>query len=438
MINSEFNYVPEWKPNNVKELIAGQFNELAKNITAQSAAAAEARKAAQAARNKQLSKLYGVSSGGFEGWSTEHIDEYESQFMQALNNVQNAPDQASADRLLAESVLHLERLHGAGNQHADLYTGQNSAHDQYVQWGLGAIPWRVDGQTPITSDEDLLAREERWGNTITNQRKVQVGGYLTTVGDYITPQGQTIRDQTMSKLDEAGIPYTEQTDAQGFTYLVPGDASMKPIPIAGPLMQHPDIGNRAYFTPDSTPNLTTYVDFANTQSFRNAVGVDFANTQSFRNAVGQIEANYDSDAGPLRGKLDAANAQIRRAAVTMFNSSPVFMSSAMKYFEEVYGVPFQESMFVPDEQTQQSLADVEGYKMPKDLFIDGDKNKGAGGVMDVVGLKRNIPTSGGGSRTQPKFVWSNARKDDRYDKPSSLPSEDYKLNQLYGSENRST
>jgi hypothetical protein len=147
-------------------------------------------------------------------------------------------------------------------------------------------------------------------------------------------------------------------------------------------MQHPDIGNRAYFTPDSTPNLTTYVDFAN--------------TQSFRNAVGQIEANDDSDAGPLRGKLDAANAQIRRAAVTMFNSSPVFMSSAMKYFEEVYGVPFQESMFVPDEQTQQSLADVEGYKM---------------------------------SRTQPKFVWSNARKDDRYDKPSSLPSEDYKLNQ---------
>jgi hypothetical protein len=166
--------------------------------------------------------------------------------------------------------------------------------------------------------------------------------------------------------------------------------------------------------------------------------VDFANTQSFRNAVGQIEANYDSDAGPLRGKLDAANAQIRRAAVTMFNSSPVFMSSAMKYFEEVYGVPFQESMFVPDEQTQQSLADVEGYKMPKDLFIDGDKNKGAGGVMDVVGLKRNIPTSGGGSRTQPKFVWSNARKDDRYDKPSSLPSEDYKLNQLYGSERLQT
>ena len=258
MIGTEFRYTPEYKSSDLSQRVSAPFQQLSASMRQQQEAQRKAQAAADAAaskerlaeRNRQYSKLYGVATKGFDGWSEQTIREYERQVDQSMKKVLSAPDQDSANQITTQEALRLLRLHGQGDKHAKLYTGQNSAHDQYVQWDAGAIPWKVDGMEPITSGEDLVERENRWENATINLRTEDVNGYQTSVGDYVAPNGMLIKDEAEQMFQSQGIHYDIQTDpGTGMVSIVPQAEGMEPIVIGGPLMQHPNLGSRQWFMP---------------------------------------------------------------------------------------------------------------------------------------------------------------------------------------------
>jgi len=272
MIGTKYRFTPKYTPNNVQEAIAGPLKELAGDIKAQDAANAAARKAAMAKRNQQYNKLYSVAGKGFEGWSKQHIDEFENQFNQSLEMAMNAPDDYSANAITAREALRLGRLHSAGEDHARLMVSQNSAHDQYIQWHEGSKPWAVDGETPLTSDFDLQKKEYNWDNSTINIRKENVGGYDTSVGDYVSPRGVTYREEVEKMFTDNGIEFREYRDTDGVTYIAPVNPELgKEVAVSGPMMLHPGLGNRLFFHPESVKNTVTYTDFAAIKSLQTAV-----------------------------------------------------------------------------------------------------------------------------------------------------------------------
>jgi len=415
MIGKTYRFTPKYTPNNVQEAISTPFKELAADMRAQDAANAKARQQALQKRNQQYNKLYGVAGKGFEGWSKQHIDEYENQFQQSLNNVMNAPNQAAANQMLANELLRLERVHAAGEGHARLRTGQNSAHDQYVGWNQGSLPWRIDGETPITSDADLARRENNWENSTVNVRTENVGGYDVSVGDYMSPRGRLYKEEVEEMFQSNGIEYTEEVGGDGITYIRPVNAELgKPVAVSGPMMLHPGLGNRLYFTPESVSNTVTYTEFAG--------------NRDFQTAIGELQKLYKSDVNRI--SFEEANSRARAAATALFNSSPVFQSSAIKYYEETYGDQYRPEDFVPDpdpEARGMSPAASQGRKTPKQLYLDG--------VMSIVGFDKQVSQSGSGTR---KLRWQDIDKANKTGIPDNITYEDtqsYKLN-TYSSEDR--
>jgi hypothetical protein len=368
---------------------------------AQAEAAAVARKEQLAERNRQYSKLYGVAGKGFDGWSEQTIKEYEKQFMQSMDKVMGATTQEEAKEMLAAEILRLERLHSVGGRHAKLYTGQNSAHDQYVQWDAGAIPWRVDGMEPITSPEDLAERESRWENSTVNLRTENVGGYETSVGDYVAPNGMLIKDEAEQMFQSQGIPYDIQTDPNtGMVSIVPQSEEMKPIVIGGPLMQHPNLGSRQWFMPESQSIAMPFAEFA-------------ANT-GLRKNVQDIEANYNSDESPIT--RDEAMATARGAAMTIYMNDPRAQAGAAQLYQEIYGVPFNENDFVVNPNTGQSTAQAEGRaKRPEELYMDK--------VMPILGsFQKKEKSTGSSSITSRKneTLWTDVDKSLKTGLPSDI------------------
>ena len=412
MIGKTYRFTPKYTANNVQELISAPFKELAADMRAQDAANAKARQDALTKRNQQYNKLYGVAGKGFEGWSKQHIDEYENQFQQSLNNVMNAPNQAVANQMLAHELLRLERVHAAGEGHARLRTGQNSAHDQYVGWNQGSLPWRVDGETPLTSDADLARRENNWENSTVNVRTENVGGYDVSVGDYMSPRGRLYREEVEQMFQSNGIEYAEEVGSDGITYIRPVNAEQgKPVAVSGPMMLHPGLGNRLYFTPESVSNTVTYTEFAG--------------NRDFQTALGELQKLYKSDVNRIT--FEEANSRARAAATTLFNSSPVFQSSAVNFYKETYGDDYRQEDFVPDPETGISVAQAQGRKTPKELYLDG--------VMSLVGFDKQVSQSGSGTR---KLQWADVDKAAKTGIPENITYEEnqsYKLN-TYSPEDR--
>lgn len=409
MIGTEFRYTPEYKPSDLAENVAAPFQQLSASMRqqqeaqrkAQAEAAAAARKEQLAERNRQYSKLYGVAGKGFDGWSEQTIKEYEKQFMQSMDKVMGATTQEEAKEMLAAEILRLERLHSVGGRHAKLYTGQNSAHDQYVQWDAGAIPWRVDGMEPITSPEDLAERESRWENSTVNLRTENVGGYETSVGDYVAPNGMLIKDEAEQMFQSQGIPYDIQTDPNtGMVSIVPQSEEMKPIVIGGPLMQHPNLGSRQWFMPESQSIAMPFAEFA-------------ANT-GLRKNVQDIEANYNSDESPIT--RDEAMATARGAAMTIYMNDPRAQAGAAQLYQEIYGVPFNENDFVVNPNTGQSTAQAEGRaKRPEELYMDK--------VMPILGsFQKKEKSTGSSSITSRKneTLWTDVDKSLKTGLPSDI------------------
>jgi len=409
MIGTEFRYTPEYKPSDLSQRVSAPFQQLSASTRqqqeaqrkAQAEAAAVARKEQLAERNRQYSKLYGVAGKGFDGWSEQTIKEYEKQFMQSMDKVMGATTQEEAKEMLAAEILRLERLHSVGGRHAKLYTGQNSAHDQYVQWDAGAIPWRVDGMEPITSPEDLAERESRWENSTVNLRTENVGGYETSVGDYVAPNGMLIKDEAEQMFQSQGIPYDIQTDPNtGMVSIVPQSEEMKPIVIGGPLMQHPNLGSRQWFMPESQSIAMPFAEFA-------------ANT-GLRKNVQDIEANYNSDESPIT--RDEAMATARGAAMTIYMNDPRAQAGAAQLYQEIYGVPFNENDFVVNPNTGQSTAQAEGRaKRPEELYMDK--------VMPILGsFQKKEKSTGSSSITSRKneTLWTDVDKSLKTGLPSDI------------------
>lgn len=409
MIGTEFRYTPEYKPSDLSQRVSAPFQQLSASMRqqqeaqrkAQAEAAAVARKEQLAERNRQYSKLYGVAGKGFDGWSEQTIKEYEKQFMQSMDKVMGATTQEEAKEMLAAEILRLERLHSVGGRHAKLYTGQNSAHDQYVQWDAGAIPWRVDGMEPITSPEDLAERESRWENSTVNLRTENVGGYETSVGDYVAPNGMLIKDEAEQMFQSQGIPYDIQTDPNtGMVSIVPQSEEMKPIVIGGPLMQHPNLGSRQWFMPESQSIAMPFAEFA-------------ANT-GLRKNVQDIEANYNSDESPIT--RDEAMATARGAAMTIYMNDPRAQAGAAQLYQEIYGVPFNENDFVVNPNTGQSTAQAEGRaKRPEELYMDK--------VMPILGsFQKKEKSTGSSSITSRKneTLWTDVDKSLKTGLPSDI------------------
>lgn len=412
MIGTEFRYTPEYKSSDLSQRVSAPFQQLSASMRqqqeaqrkAQAAADAAARKERLAERNRQYSKLYGVATKGFDGWSEQTIREYERQVDQSMKKVLSAPDQDSANQITTQEALRLLRLHGQGDKHAKLYTGQNSAHDQYVQWDAGAIPWKVDGMEPITSGEDLVERENRWENATINLRTEDVNGYQTSVGDYVAPNGMLIKDEAEQMFQSQGIPYDIQTDpGTGMVSIVPQAEGMEPIVIGGPLMQHPNLGSRQWFMPESQSIAMPFAEFA-------------ANT-GLRKNVQDIEANYNSDESPIT--REEAMATARGAAMTIFMNDPRAQAGAAQLYQETYGVPFNENDFVPNPATGQSRAQAEGRaKRPEELYLDK--------VMPILGSfeKRENKSTTSPTRRAQMTEWQNTSKQPISGLPSDIRYED--------------
>jgi hypothetical protein len=368
---------------------------------AQAEAAAAARKEQLAERNRQYSKLYGVAGKGFDGWSEQTIRDYEGQFMQSMDKVKSATTQEEAKEMLAAEILRLERLHSRYSGNAKVMTGQNSAYDQYVQWDTGATPWRVEGMEPITSDEDLANRKNNWENQTVNLRTENIGGYETSVGDYVAPNGMLIKDEAEQMFQSQGIPYDIQTDPNtGMVSIVPQSEEMKPIVIGGPLAQHPNMGSRQWFMPESQSIAMPYAEFA-------------ANT-GLRKNVQDIEANYNSDESPIT--REEAMATARGAAMTIYMNNPRAQAGAAQLYQEMYGVPFNENDFVVNPNTGQSTAQAEGRaKRPEELYMDK--------VMPILGsFQKKEKSTGSSSITSRKneTLWADVDKSVKTGLPSDI------------------
>jgi hypothetical protein len=368
---------------------------------AQAEAAAAARKEQLAERNRQYSKLYGVAGKGFDGWSEQTIRDYEGQFMQSMDKVKSATTQEEAKEMLAAEILRLERLHSRYSGNAKVMTGQNSAYDQYVQWDTGATPWRVEGMEPITSDEDLANRKNNWENQTVNLRTENIGGYETSVGDYVAPNGMLIKDEAEQMFQSQGIPYDIQTDPNtGMVSIVPQSEEMKPIVIGGPLAQHPNMGSRQWFMPESQSIAMPYAEFA-------------ANT-GLRKNVQDIEANYNSDESPIT--REEAMATARGAAMTIYMNNPRAQAGAAQLYQEMYGVPFNENDFVVNPNTGQSIAQSEGRaKRPEELYMDK--------VMPILGsFQKKEKSTGSSSITSRKneTLWTDVDKSVKAGLPSDI------------------
>ena len=412
MIGTEFRYTPEYKSSDLSQRVSAPFQQLSASIRqqqdaqrkAQAAADAAARKERLTERNRQYSKLYGVATKGFDGWSEQTIREYERQVDQSMKKVLSAPDQDSANQITTQEALRLLRLHGQGEKHAKLYTGQNSAHDQYVQWDAGAIPWKVDGMEPITSGEDLVERENRWENATINLRTEDVNGYQTSVGDYVAPNGMLIKDEAEQMFQSQGIPYDIQTDpGTGVVSIVPQAEGMEPIVIGGPLMQHPNLGSRQWFMPESRSIAMPYPEFAK--------------NEGLRKNVQDIRGNYNSDESPIT--REEAMATARGAAMTIYMNDPRAQAGAAQLYQETYGVPFNENDFVPNPATGQSRAQAEGRaKRPEELYLDK--------VMPILGSfeKRENKSTTSPTRRAQMTEWQNTSKNNITGLPSEIRYED--------------
>ena len=354
MINNNSRFVPKYTPNSVKELVAAPFKEMAAGMQQMAAAQAQRDQALMKERQGQLNRLYKVADGKREGWSMQHNKEFDSQFQQSLGRVRNAPTQEMSDRLMREEVNRINRIYGTFDYHARVRTGRNSGRDEYTEYMEGERKWGGTG-SPVLSLEDLRSRDQNWENSTVNIRTEDVNGYQTAVGDYVDPKGRSVREFTANRFMQEEVPYTEQTDSDGVTYLVPQNNPDAKVAVSGPEYFHPFLGDRSYYLPDSVPNLVT--------------PLDFADLSAFRNLESSLNRQVNSDAA---NKItpDQASQSMLTSMTTAYNSKAEFEQSAIALYEQEYGDEYDPKDFEPDQQTGQSLAEVEGRQSPKDLFLE--------------------------------------------------------------------
>jgi hypothetical protein len=354
MINNNSRFVPKYTPNSVKELVAAPFKEMAAGMQRIAAAQAQRDQSLMEERQGQLNRLYKVADGKRTGWSMQHNKEFDSQFQQSEARVLNAPTQEMSDRILREEVNRISRIYDSFDYHARVRTGRNSQRDEYSELLEGEKKWGGKG-SPVLSLDDLRSKDQNWENSTVNIRTEDINGYQTAVGDYIDPKGRNAREFTASRFEQEGVPYTEQTDSDGVTYLVPTNNPDARVAVSGPEYFHPFLGDRSYYLPDTVPNLVT--------------PLEFADLSAFRNLESSLNRQVNSDAANKITPAQASQSMLT-AMTTAYNSKPEFEQSAMALYEQEYGEQYDPKDFEPDAQTGQTLAEVEGRKTPKNLFLE--------------------------------------------------------------------
>lgn len=339
----------------------------------------------------------------------QHNKEFDSQFQQSLGRVRNAPTQEMSDRLMREEVNRINRIYGTFDYHARVRTGRNSGRDEYSELLEGEKKWGGTG-SPVLSLDDLRSRDQNWENSTVNIRTENINGYQTAVGDYIDPKGRNAREFTASRFEQEGVPYTEQTDSDGVTYLVPTNNPDARVAVSGPEYFHPFLGDRSYYLPDSVPNLVT--------------PLDFADLSAFRNLESSLNRQVNSDAA---NKItpDQASQSMLTSMTTAYNSKAEFEQSAIALYEQEYGDEYDPKDFEPDQQTGQSLAEVEGRKSPKDLFLEK-------ALEARSGFNLSIPKASSG--TNNNMLFANVEKRGATGLPDNVnftPEEQAKYS-LYG------
>ncbi len=354
MINNNSRFVPKYTPNSVKELVAAPFKEMAAGMQQIAAAQAKRDQALITERQGQLNKLHKVADGKREGWSMQHNKEFDSQYNQAVEKLMDTPTQEMSNRLTRQEALRLGRMYDAFDYHARVRTGRSSGRDEYTEYMEGERKWNGTG-SPVLSLEDLRSRDQNWENSTVNIRTENVNGYQTAVGDYVDPKGRSVREFTANRFMQEEVPYTEQTDKDGVTYLVPQNNPDAKVAVSGPEYFHPFLGDNTYYLPDSVPNLVT--------------PLDFADLSAFRNLESSLNRQVNSDAA---NKItpDQASQSMLTSMTTAYNSKAEFEQSAIALYEQEYGDEYDPKDFEPDQQTGQSLAEVEGRQSPKDLFLE--------------------------------------------------------------------
>ena len=385
MINNNSRFVPKYTPNSVKELVAAPFKEMAAGMQQIAAAQAQRDQALMKERQGQLNRLYKVADGKREGWSMQHNKEFDSQFQQSEARILNAPTQEMSDRILREEVNRMYRIYGSFDYHARVRTGRNSGRDEYSELLEGEKKWGGTG-SPVLSLDDLRSRDANWENSTVNIRTENINGYQTAVGDYIDPKGRNVREFTASRFEQEGVPYTEQTDSDGLTYLVPTNNPDARVAVSGPEYFHPFLGDRSYYLPDTVPNLVT--------------PLEFADLSSFRNLESSLNRQVNSDAANKITPAQASQSMLT-SMTTAYNSKPEFEESAMALYEQEYGEEYDPKDFEPDPETGQSVAEVEGRKTPKNLFLEK-------AVQLRSGFNVTIPKASSG--TNNTMLFANTQK----------------------------
>ena len=409
MINNNSRFVPKYTPNSVKELVAAPFKEMAAGMQQIAAAQAQRDQALMKERQGQLNRLYKVADGKREGWSMQHNKEFDSQFQQSEARILNAPTQEMSDRILREEVNRMYRIYGSFDYHARVRTGRNSGRDEYSELLEGEKKWGGKG-SPVLSLDDLRSRDQNWENSTVNIRTENINGYQTAVGDYIDPKGRNVREFTASRFEQEGVPYTEQTDSDGLTYLVPTNNPDARVAVSGPEYFHPFLGDRSYYLPDTVPNLVT--------------PLEFADLSSFRNLESSLNRQVNSDAANKITPAQASQSMLT-AMTTAYNSQSEFEESAMALYEQEYGEEYDPKDFEPDPETGQSVAEVEGRKTPKDLFLEK-------ALEARSGFNLTIPKASSG--TNNNMLFANVEKRGATGLPDNVnfPAEESARYNLYG------
>jgi len=409
MINNNSRFVPKYTPNNVKELVAAPFKEMAAGMQQMAAAQAQRDQTLMKERQNQVNRLYKVADGKREGWSMQHNKEFDSQFNQSLEKLMDTPTQEMSNKLTRQLALRLDRMYDAFDYHARVRTGRSSGRDEYTEYLEGERKWNGTG-SPVLSLDDLRSRDQNWENSTVNIRTEDINGYQTAVGDYIDPKGRNVRDFTASRFEQEGVPYTEQTDSDGVTYLIPQNNPDAKVAVSGPEYFHPFLGDRKYYLPDSVPNLVT--------------PLEFADLSAFRNLESSLNRQVNSDAANKITPAQASQSMLT-SMTTAYNSKPEFEESAMALYEQEYGEEYDPKDFEPDPETGQSVAEVEGRKTPKNLFLEK-------ALEARSGFNLTIPKASSG--TNNTLMFANVEKRGATGLPDNVnfPPEESARYNLYG------
>jgi len=355
-------------------------------------------------RNKQLGQLANMKTD-FTGWSNQQVDEYQKAWAFLYNK---AKFHDKPEEFIPMAVQIMYKYAGRGKEQAQLHIGQNSAYDSYSEMIVDPSIWKGEG-IPNPTPADLETRAANFHQpVIFKGESTMIDGVPTNIGDYVEPSGGTkfekYQARVMSDPSLQNIEIQTKTDpSTGVTVAfqinpATGEPLEEPVKISGPTWNHPDLGKKSWYLPQTYQVSMTPSQF-------------FAST-NVKNMVANLQRVVDTDEGGQRISSEEARNRLKQQLLPDYRNTKALQDAGLKlYADETFdgtkpaGMEFNQAMW------DSGQAQANGWKLPEDLFLDQ--------VVAMAGFKRNIPQGSSSSATQ-RPMWDDTRKDTRMGLPENI------------------